>query len=142
MIFDKDDTYVFCGYDKDVIDLISEIDAKFIGFLTNKKVNDFKSLGTHDQIDLSKKLFNKVLVSTEEIFLKKKIEDLSTWISYDDLTQLVDIGIKHKSMHNEIVYGASKNKKSWWNNSRAYRLGYKPKDSADRFNIKSLSNNE
>ena len=72
MIFDKDDTYVFCGYDKDVIDLISEIDAKFIGFLTNKKVNDFKSLGTHDQIDLSKKLFNKVLVSTEEIFLKKK----------------------------------------------------------------------
>jgi uronate dehydrogenase len=67
---------------------------------------------------------------------------LSTWISYDDLTQLVDIGIKHKSMHHEIVYGASKNKKSWWNNSRAYKLGYKPKDSADRFNLKSLSKNE
>ena len=67
---------------------------------------------------------------------------LSTWISYNDLTQLVDIGIKHKAIHHEIVYGASKNKKSWWNNSRAIQLGYKPKDRAERFNISSLSKNE
>ncbi|MDA9091891.1 NAD(P)-dependent oxidoreductase [Pelagibacteraceae bacterium] len=67
---------------------------------------------------------------------------LSTWISYGDLTQLVDIGIKHKAIHHEIVYGASKNKKSWWNNSKAYQLGYKPKDSADRFDTRLLSKNE
>ena len=67
---------------------------------------------------------------------------LSTWISYRDLTQLVDTGIKNKSIHHEIVYGASKNKKSWWNNSRAYLLGYKPKDSADRFDVQQLSKNE
>jgi uronate dehydrogenase len=75
----------------------------------------------------------------------KKPEDkrhLATWISYGDLTQLVDIGIKNKSIHNEIVYGASKNKKSWWNNSRAYKLGYRPKDSADLFASNSLSRNE
>jgi uronate dehydrogenase len=67
---------------------------------------------------------------------------LSTWISYEDLTQLVDIGIKHKAIHHEIVYGVSKNKKSWWDNSKAYQLGYKPKDSADQFDILSLSKNE
>jgi uronate dehydrogenase len=67
---------------------------------------------------------------------------ISTWISYSDLTQLVDIGINNKSIHHEIVYGASKNKKSWWNNSRAYQLGYKPTDSADRFNFNLLSKNE
>ena len=67
---------------------------------------------------------------------------ISTWISYSDLTQLVDIGIRHKSVHHEIVYGASKNKKSWWNNSRAYQLGYRPKDSVDRFDINSFSKNE
>ena len=67
---------------------------------------------------------------------------ISTWISYADLTQLVDIGIKHKLIHHEIVYGASRNKKSWWNNSRAYKLGYRPEDSADRFNINLLSKNE
>ena len=67
---------------------------------------------------------------------------LSTWISYGDLTQLVDIGIKNNSIHHEIVYGVSKNKKSWWNNSRAYQLGYKPNDSVDRFNTHLLSKNE
>jgi len=67
---------------------------------------------------------------------------VSTWISYRDLTQLVHIGIKHKSIHHEIVYGVSKNKKSWWDNSRAYKLGYKPKDNASQFNIKLLSKNE
>jgi uronate dehydrogenase len=67
---------------------------------------------------------------------------ISTWISYEDLTQLVNIGIKHKLIHHEIVYGASKNKKSWWNNSKAHKLGYKPKDSVDRFNFKLLSKNE
>ena len=67
---------------------------------------------------------------------------ISTWISYSDLTQLVDIGIKHKAIHHEIVYGASKNKKSWWNNSRAYQLGYRPADSADRFNSHLLTKNE
>ena len=67
---------------------------------------------------------------------------LSTWISYGDLTQLVDIGIKHKAIHHEIVYGASNNKKSWWNNSKAIQLGYKPKDSVDQFDIRLLSKNE
>ena len=67
---------------------------------------------------------------------------ISTWISYEDLTQLVNIGIKHKSIHHEIVYGASKNKKSWWNNARAYQLGYKPKNSADQFDANLLSKNE
>ena len=67
---------------------------------------------------------------------------ISTWISYSDLTQLVDIGIRHKAVHHEIVYGASKNKKSWWNNSRAHQLGYKPIDSVDKFNFYSFSKNE
>ena len=31
---------------------------------------------------------------------------------------------------------------SWWNNSRAYQLGYKPKDSADHFDSHLLSKNE
>jgi uronate dehydrogenase len=67
---------------------------------------------------------------------------ISTWISYGDLAQLVDIGIMNKAIHHEIVYGVSKNKKSWWNNSRAYQLGYKPKDSIDKFDTSLLTKNE
>jgi uronate dehydrogenase len=43
---------------------------------------------------------------------------LSTWISPDDFS-------------NEIVYGTSRNARSWWDNSNAYRLGYRPLDRAE-----------
>ncbi len=33
----------------------------------------------------------------------------------------------------EIVYGVSRNKRSWYDNSNAYRLGYKPQDDAERY---------
>ena len=34
-------------------------------------------------------------------------------------------------MHYEIVYGASDNELSWWDNAAAYRLGYKPEGVAE-----------
>ena len=51
-------------------------------------------------------------------------------------------GIKHKSIHHEIVYGVSKNKKSWWNNSRAYQLGINQKIVLIDFDVQQLSKNE
>ena len=67
---------------------------------------------------------------------------LSTWISYRDLVHLVDVGLKNNKIHYSIVYGASKNKRSWWNNSHAYKLGYKPKDNAEKYKNTKLSKNE
>ena len=66
---------------------------------------------------------------------------LSTWISPNDLAQLVDIGIS-KKYHFEIVYGISNNNRSWWNNKAAFKLGYKPKDRAEDYSNKNLSRNE
>ena len=58
---------------------------------------------------------------------------LSIWLSPRDLAQLVTIGIEHPKIHFEIVYGVSRNKRSWYDNSNAYRLGYKPQDDAERY---------
>jgi uronate dehydrogenase len=55
---------------------------------------------------------------------------LSTWMSYDDLARLVEVGLK-ADYHNEIVYGVSRNTRSWWDNSNAYRLGFDPQDNAE-----------
>lgn len=55
---------------------------------------------------------------------------LSTWLSYRDLTQLVRVGLRAK-FHFEIVYGVSNNTRIWWDNSNAYRLGYRPQDNAE-----------
>jgi uronate dehydrogenase len=58
---------------------------------------------------------------------------LSIWLSPRDLAQLVSIGIEHPDIRFEIVYGVSGNRRSWYDNSNAARLGYKPQDDAERF---------
>jgi uronate dehydrogenase len=61
------------------------------------------------------------------------VRRLSIWISPRDLAQLFRIGLTHPEIHFEIVYGASKNARSWWDNANAYRLGYQPQDQAEDY---------
>jgi uronate dehydrogenase len=56
---------------------------------------------------------------------------LSLWFSPRDLAQLVGIGIEHPDIRFEIVYGISGNKRAWYDNSNAYRLGYRPQDDSE-----------
>jgi len=56
---------------------------------------------------------------------------LSIWFSPRDLAQLVSIGIEHPDIRFEIVYGVSNNTRSWYDNSNAFRLGYKPVDDSE-----------
>ncbi|MBV8493437.1 MAG: NAD(P)-dependent oxidoreductase, partial [Alphaproteobacteria bacterium] len=64
---------------------------------------------------------------------------LSIWISPRDYTQLVRIGLEHPDIHFEIVYGVSNNKRSWYDNSNAYRLGYKPQDGSEPYAAEILA---
>lgn len=56
---------------------------------------------------------------------------LSIWISPRDIAQLVAIGIEHPDVRFEIVYGVSGNQRSWYDNSNAHRLGYRPQDDSE-----------
>lgn len=58
---------------------------------------------------------------------------LSTWLSYDDLTQLMARSLFTPSVGHTIVYGASANRDNWWDNRLARHLGFEPKDSSERF---------
>ena len=58
---------------------------------------------------------------------------LSLLFTPRDLAQLVTIGIEHPEIRFEIVYGVSKNKRSWYDNSNAYRLGYEPQDDSEAY---------
>ena len=58
---------------------------------------------------------------------------LSIWVSPRDIAQLVSIGIEHPDIRFEIVYGVSGNTRSWYDNSNAVRLGYKPLDNAESY---------
>lgn len=54
------------------------------------------------------------------------VRRLSIWISPDDLVQLFRIGLEHPEVGFDILYGVSDNAASWWDNSRARQLGYRP----------------
>ena len=56
---------------------------------------------------------------------------LSIWQHPEDLAQLITIGLEHPDVHHAIVYGASHNERSWWDNSAAYALGYAPQHRAE-----------
>jgi len=58
---------------------------------------------------------------------------LGSWLSWRDLGQLVSIGIEHPGIVYEIVYGTSDGSGRNYDNSAAYALGYKPRDSSDPF---------
>lgn len=54
------------------------------------------------------------------------VRRLSIWISPEDIVQLFRIGLEHPDIRFDILYGASDNEASWWDNSRARQLGYRP----------------
>jgi uronate dehydrogenase len=64
---------------------------------------------------------------------------LSIWFSPRDLAQLVSIGIEHPGIRFEIVYGISGNKRAWYDNSNARRLGYRPQDDSEAFAEETLA---
>lgn len=57
---------------------------------------------------------------------------LSTWLSFADFERLIRVGLA-ADYRFEIVYGQSRNRRAWWDNSNAYRLGYDPRDDAEAF---------
>jgi len=67
---------------------------------------------------------------------------LAIWITPRDYTQLVRIGLEHPDIHFEIVYGVSNNQRSWYDNSNAFRLGYKPQDDSEPYAAEVLAAEE
>lgn len=61
---------------------------------------------------------------------------MSTWLSFDDLTQLIARALYAPNVGHTIVYGASANRDVWWDNRYAAHLGYHPKDSSEVFRDK------
>jgi len=54
------------------------------------------------------------------------VRRLSIWIRPEDLVQLIRIGLERPGLVYEVFYGVSDNRRSWYDNSRAEALGYKP----------------
>ena len=58
---------------------------------------------------------------------------LATYLSYDDLERLVVAALTAPIVGHSIIYGMSDNQTTWWDNTHAKHIGYRPLDSSDGF---------
>jgi len=58
---------------------------------------------------------------------------LATWMSYDDLERLVVASLTAPVVGHSVIYGMSDNTTSWWDNTGAKHIGYRPQDSSEPF---------
>ena len=65
---------------------------------------------------------------------------LSIWLSPRDLAQLVSVAIDRSGIRFEIVYGVSGNRRSWYDNANAERLGYQPQDDSEAWAAEVMQN--
>ncbi len=56
---------------------------------------------------------------------------LATWMSYDDFVRLVERVFTVPVLGCPIIYGASDNDASWWDNSAVSYLGWRPQDNSE-----------
>lgn len=58
---------------------------------------------------------------------------LATYLSYDDLERLIMAALMSPVVGHSVIYGVSDNAVTWWDNSSARHVGYRPQDSSDPF---------
>jgi len=58
---------------------------------------------------------------------------LSTWLGHDDLLRLIEQSISVPDIGFQVVWGVSANTRSYWDNSGAKRLGYRPQQNAEDY---------
>ena len=58
---------------------------------------------------------------------------LATYLSYDDLERLVVASLTAPVVGHSVVYGVSDNARTWWDNTSARHLGFRPQDSSEPF---------
>ena len=58
---------------------------------------------------------------------------LATWLSYDDLERLVVAALSAPVVGHSVIYGVSDNTTTWWDNTPARHIGYRPRDSSEPF---------
>ena len=61
---------------------------------------------------------------------------MTTYFSYDDLTEMLRCSLFAPRVGHTIVFGMSDNDSLWWDNRYARHLGYKAKDSSSQFAAK------
>ena len=58
---------------------------------------------------------------------------LATWMSFDDTERLIVAALTAPVVGHSVIYGMSDNATTWWDNTPARHIGYRPRDSSEAF---------
>ncbi len=58
---------------------------------------------------------------------------LATWMSFDDTERLIVAALTAPIVGHTVIYGMSDNATTWWDNTSARHIGYRPLDSSDKY---------
>ena len=64
---------------------------------------------------------------------------LATWMSYDDFERLVVASLTAPVVGHSVIYGVSDNATTWWDNTSAKHIGYRPQDSSEPFRAVAMA---
>ena len=64
---------------------------------------------------------------------------LSIWLKPEDLVQLIRIGLERPGLVYEVMYGVSDNQRSWYDNTHARSLGYRPEGRSEDYAAKVMA---
>lgn len=122
-----------------------------IGFHPNTERLDGKTLPRPDTLYGVSKVFGEALASmyhdkfgieTASIRIGSCFPEpanhrmLATWLSYGDLARLVERIFTVPHLGCPVIYGASDNQESLWDNGHVAYIGWRPEDSAEEFRAK------
>ncbi|MFK7889441.1 MAG: NAD-dependent epimerase/dehydratase family protein [Granulosicoccus sp.] len=91
---------------------------------------------------LASMYFDKFGIETASVRIGSCLDEpknhrmLSTWLSPSDFLYLIECIFRVPVLGCPIIYGASNNDASWWNNDAVAYLGWQPKDNAEAFRKK------
>ena len=58
---------------------------------------------------------------------------LASWMSFDDTERLIAAALTAPVVGHTIIYGMSDNATTWWDNTPARHIGYRPQDSSEAY---------
>ena len=118
--------------------------ADFIGIDAPHKPDTFYGLAKCFTEDLGSMYWDKRQLESVHLRILSAAQvnnsrALGSWLSYDDLIQLVTRAVDTPSVGFSVIYGVSNNDRAPVDNSKASFLGYRPKDNAEQFAEKVLA---
>jgi uronate dehydrogenase len=70
------------------------------------------------------------------------IRQLSTWLAREDLLRLIQACLAAPRLGCQVIYGASNNRRGWWDNGKVEGVDFRPEDDAERFAPKLLADGD